>query len=30
MTIRFEQWGAYEFGVLVASGIAAGFVAGSV
>jgi len=30
MVIRFEQWGVYEFGVMLASGVAAGFVAGSV
>jgi methyl-accepting chemotaxis protein len=30
MAIRFPQWGAYEFATLVASGLAAGFVAGSV
>ncbi|MBW2287640.1 MAG: methyl-accepting chemotaxis protein [Deltaproteobacteria bacterium] len=30
MVIRFEQWGAYEFGIMIAAGIAAGFVAGSV
>jgi methyl-accepting chemotaxis protein len=30
MVTRFEQWGAYEFGIMLASGIAAGFVAGSV
>ena len=30
MLIRFEQWGAYEIGIMIASGIAAGFVAGSV
>jgi methyl-accepting chemotaxis protein len=30
MTFKFEQWGTYEFTVLVLSGIAAGFVAGAV
>ena len=30
MVIRFDQCGAYEVGVMIAAGIAAGFVAGSV